>query len=418
MDVIVVGAGAAGLAAAKTLRGAGLRVAVLEAKHRTGGRAWTDAATFGVPLDWGCHWLHSADVNPFTKMAQTWGFAHRTGTGWGRLHLGERWESDAEHEQRMAFYRRSMAAVEAAAEAGRDVAVAEVVERAHRRSAMFDFWMCLMSGFEPAHVSTLDLARYRDTGENWPVADGYGALVARYGADLEVALGTPARRIDWGGGRGVRVRTARGTLDARAVVVTVSTGVLAAGTLRFEPPLPQWKLAAIDAVPLGYAGKIAFAFDRDVFDLPSTTYAIPERGAPRTLSFQIRPFARSLAVGYVGGHFCRELEAAGEVAMIAFARERLVDMFGAGVPRRIVKSACVRWGEDPDVRGGYSCARPGRAEQRAALARPVGERVFFAGEACSREFFSTAHGALLNGVEVGRAVADYLNGRITRTAQE
>ncbi len=359
MDVIVVGAGAAGLAAAKTLRGAGLRVAVLEAKHRTGGRAWTDAATFGVPLDWGCHWLHSADVNPFTKMAQTWGFAHRTGTGWGRLHL-----------------------------------------------------------VEPAHVSTLDLARYRDTGENWPVADGYGALVARYGADLEVALGTPARRIDWGGGRGVRVRTARGTLDARAVVVTVSTGVLAAGTLRFEPPLPQWKLAAIDAVPLGYAGKIAFAFDRDVFDLPSTTYAIPERGAPRTLSFQIRPFARSLAVGYVGGHFCRELEAAGEVAMIAFARERLVDMFGAGVPRRIVKSACVRWGEDPDVRGGYSCARPGRAEQRAALARPVGERVFFAGEACSREFFSTAHGALLNGVEVGRAVADYLNGRITRTAQE
>jgi monoamine oxidase len=410
IDVVVVGAGAAGLAAATTMRAAGLSVAVVEAKNRIGGRAWTDTATFGVPLDWGCHWLHSADVNPFTPMADAWGYTYRRGAAWGRLHDGGRWESEAEHDERMAFYRSGMAAVEAAGEAGRDVSVAEVTERSHPWSGMFDFWMSVMSGFEPPHISTLDLARYRDTGENWPLAEGYGALVARYGAQVEVTLAAPAQRLRWGGSD-VRVETPRGTLTARAAVVTVSTAVLAAGRLRFEPALPEWKLAAVGAVPLGYANKVALAFDRDVFGFPPTSSAVCGRDAPRTMLFQIRPFGRNLAVGYVGGHFCRELEQAGEEAMVDFAREQLVVMFGSGLVRHLVNSACVRWGLDPDIGGGYSCARPGQARHREDLVRPLGNRVFFAGEACSAEFFSTAHGAYLSGLAVGRRVAECLGGR-------
>jgi len=407
-DVVVVGAGAAGLAATKAMRSQGLSVRLLEAKARVGGRAWTDADTFGVPLDWGCSWLHSASANPFTEMADAWGWRYSRRPARGRLYLEEgRWESDAEHAERMAFYDECMQAILAAAEAGRDVAVSEVIPRAHRWRGMFDFWLAVMNAYESPEVSTLDFSRYRDTGENWPLADGYGALVARYGADLEVALGAPVTAIRWGGPH-VEVRTERGRLRARAVVVTASTSVLAEERIVFDPPLPGWKRDAIEAVPLGYAAKVAFAFDDDVFGVTEPTFVMPARDAPRTLSFQLRPFGRQLAVGYLGGRFCQSLEEAGEEAMLAFGRERLGEIFGAHILRHVTRAACVRWGPDPHIRGAYSCARPGCADARHALGRPVDGRLFFAGEACSPDYFTTAHGAYLSGLATAEAVRAHL----------
>lgn len=402
-DVVVVGAGAAGLAAARTLRARDLGVRVLEAKKRIGGRAWTDTETFGVPLDWGCHWLHSASINPFTTMADEWGCAYRTGSVRRRVHTGTSWETDAEYEERIRFLRRCWDTVGAAGEAGRDVSVADVTERDHRWTPVFDFWVTVTSGFEPQYVSTLDLARYRDTGENWPLEDGYGALVARLGEGLDITLGTRVHRIDWAGPR-VRVHTSRGVLDAAAVIVTVSSGVLASGDIRFDPPLPAWKLAAIEAVPLGQANKIAFQLPGNPLGLPAHGHALPGGTAPATAAFQVRPFGRDLLVGYVGGYFCLELERAGEEAMIAFGLERLVEVFGSDVRRHVTRAACSHWGTDADIRGGYSCAPPGAADRRTDMATPLAERVYFAGEACSADFFSTAHGAYLSGIAGAEAV--------------
>lgn len=402
VDVVVVGAGAAGLAAARTLREGGCRVALLEAAARIGGRAWTDTETFGVPLDWGCHWLHSASINPFTRLADRWGFSYRRGAVQGRVHLEGRWDSEAERAERAGFVRRGWEAIAAAGRAGRDVAAAEVIEREHRWSAVFRFWISVMTGLDAEEVSTLDFSRYRDTGENWPLQEGYGALVARYGRGLAVRLRTPVRRIDWRR-RPLRIETARGTLRSAAVIVTVSTGVLAAGDIRFDPPLPARRLEALEGVPMGQANKVAFALD-GAGDLPEHGHALSAAGAPRTIGFQIRPFGRDLVVGYVGGAFCLELERAGAAAMIDHAREQLVAMFGSGLGRRITAGACSRWGEDPLVRGGYSCARPGAAERRRELGTPLGAQVFFAGEACSAEAFSTAHGALQSGIDTAREV--------------
>lgn len=408
-DAVVIGAGAAGLSAARALRRAGLNTPLLEAKSRIGGRAWTDTETFGVPLDWGCHWLHSAGINPFTRMADEWGFAYRTGTIRGGLYGKDGWDLPSEFEARQAFLRRNWEAIAQAGRAGRDVRALEVIERNHRWSPAMAWWVSVMTGLDARDVSTLDLQRYRDTGENWPLEAGYGTLVARYGAGLAVSLETVVRRVEWGGRR-VRVHTNRGVLDAHAVVIAVSVGVLGAEAIVFDPPLPAWKQESLAAVPLGYANKIAFRLDGNPLDLPAHGHALSVRHAPQSIGFQIRPFGRDLLVGYVGGGFCRDLEAAGEAAMIDFGRERLAEMYGAGIARHVVDAACSAWTADPHVRGGYSCALPGMAERRAELAMPLDDRVFFAGEACHHEFFATAHGAHLSGLATARTALTALCG--------
>ena len=124
--------------------------------------------------------------------------------------------------------------------------------------------------------------------------------------------------------------------------------------------------------------------------------------------FQIRPFGWNLAIGYVGGSFCSELERAGEAAMTDLALAQLKAIFGSGISRRLVRSACTGWEGDRFIRGGYSAALPGHAHRRADLAGPVADRLFFAGEAASTEFFSTVHGGYLAGIEAARAAAKRL----------
>ena len=138
--------------------------------------------------------------------------------------------------------------------------------------------------------------------------------------------------------------------------------------------------------------------------LPSAGGFEPETrafGDPRrvdTASYQFRPFGRPMIECYFGGELAAELESGGEAAFFAFARDELVGLYGGDFARRIAPLALHGWSGDPFARGAYSYALPGRADDRAALAAPVEERLFFAGEACSRDDFSTAHGAYLTGM--------------------
>lgn len=267
----------------------------------------------------------------------------------------------------------------------------------------FEPWFAAIVGVEPERMSIHDLLRSED-GANWRLEAGYGALVAHYGAGLPVELGTPATRVRWGR-RGVRVETARGNIEARAAVVTVSTSVLAAGRIRFDPPLPEGKVEAFHGVPLGEACKTALAFERNVFDRAQPFFLGFAEGPHVALHFEIRPFGRDLAVAHLGGRWARAAEAAGAAAMVGLALEALVDVFGSDVRRRLRASATTAWIGDPDVLGGYSCALPGKAHLRPRLAEPVGERLFFAGEACSIRHFGTVHGAWETGVAAARRVA-------------
>ncbi|MBK1669328.1 hypothetical protein CKO28_14920 [Rhodovibrio sodomensis] len=408
VDLAIVGAGVAGLAAAKTARARGLSVALLEAQSRIGGRAFTDTLDPGngrAPLPWdrGCHWLHQARENPFTEIADALGFGYRTESRASHIWLGDRWADDADLADRRAAGERAEAAVAAAAEAGRDVAMADVIPDLGRWSGVHRQFLRAVTGEDPAANSTLDDQRYTETGDNWPVEAGFGALVAAWAADVEAITETPVQRIDRRG-RDLRLETPRGTLRARAAVLTPSTDVLLSGGLRLDPPMPTELADALAGVPLGAANKVAFAFDRDVFGLEHAM-AVHQPDAPRGCNFQIRPFRRDMAIAHSGGPLARQLEQAGPAEMIAFARAQLSEMFGADVHRYLRASATTAWGRDPWIGGGYSVCRPGRAGDRARLLRPVEARIWLAGEACSLTAFGTVGGAHDSGVAAARHAA-------------
>ncbi|MGH6900949.1 MAG: flavin monoamine oxidase family protein, partial [Geminicoccaceae bacterium] len=402
-DLVVVGAGAAGLAAARTALASGLTVVVLEAKGRIGGRAHTEGATFGVPWDRGAHWLHHASHNPFTAFADAEGFAYDRTTLPRRLWSGG-WAGADLQAELDAYYARAFAAIAAAGAAGLDVAASEVIPPHPRFRAMFDSWSAALSGADPERVSTLDYARYEMSGGNWRVVDGFGALVARFGQGLPVERSTRAQRIRWGG-REVVVETARGALRGRTVIVTASTNVLASGRIAFAPPLPSSKQEALAAIPLGEANKVALALDGELPGPAGPYHLHIEHRTHEAIRFELRTFGRNLAIGYLGGRFAAELEAAGPRAMVAFATDQLAQVFGADLRKQVRAAAATGWVRDPDILGGYSCALPGMAHLRPLLAEPLAGRVFFAGEACSLEAFGTVHGARASGEAAARAAA-------------
>lgn len=409
-DIAIIGAGAAGLAAAKRARELGLTFVLIEAKSRIGGRTHTDTASLGVAWDRGAHWLHSASVNPLTRIADEFGhpYLKRQSFRTRHLHLGVRWADGRECDDYACTIDAAFDAVDALGAEGRDVPVAAALDRGSRWYRLIEHVDEAISGLPPEEISTLDLWHYEDTGENWPLVRGYGALIEAYGADIPVSLETAATSIDWSG-QGVAIETPKGTIRARSAIVTVSTNVLARGLIRFRPGVPARLQGALENVRTGAANKVAFKFSRDVFGLPDTSHAsfMDERAPSRhALSFQIRPFGAELAIAYLGGRFAAEMEAAGEAAMIETARDALVTMFGTSILAHLEKAVTTAWSGDPHTLGAYSCALPGHGDDRRILAEPIGGRVFLAGEAVHPRWFSTVQGAFLSGIDaVERAAA-------------
>jgi monoamine oxidase len=403
-DAIIIGAGAAGIAAARRLHDAGKRVIVLEARSRIGGRAWTMAAA-GFPLDLGCGWLHSADRNPWSGIARDLDLSiDKTPPPWTRpsLPLGFSIEDQRAFRDALdAFYDR----VEEVAQTGRDVAASECLPPDGRWNALIGTVATFIAGAEWDKVSAIDLHRYADTGVNWRVTEGYGHLIATYADGLDIMLDCPVQRIDHGG-RELRIETAQGARSAAAAIVAIPSVLLAQEAILFAPSLPQ-KIEAAAQLPLGHDDKLFLSLaDADEFEPDSRLFGRTDRTG--TGAYHMRPFGRPLIECYFGGSLAEGLERGGPQAFFDFAKAELVNLLGSDFARRIAPVAGHSWGADPFARGAYSYAKPGFADCRATLAAPVDGRLFFAGEACSTDDFSTAHGAYLNGLA---AAEDLLGGR-------
>lgn len=399
-DAIVVGAGAAGLAAGRRLQEAGTAVLVLEARNRLGGRAWTQRTPLGPAIDLGCEWLHSADRNPWAGIARRLGFTiDETLPDWGSP-IAHRRGTDAQHawsESYAAFQAR----LEKAASAAKDRPASTLLEPGARWNELANAISTWANGVELDRLSVQDHQRYRDSGVNWRVPRGYGALIAAYGARVPVHLATVVEQIDHAAAL-LAVVTGQGTLRTRAVIVTVSTNVLAAEAIRFTPPLPD-KIAAAQGLPLGVANKLFLALDGAAEEFPIDRHVLGTTDRTATGSYQLRPHGWPMIEAYFGGTLATELERGGAAAMAAFAVEELTSLFGNRIRRRLSVLGVSSWVGDPFARGSYSYALPGHADDRRRLAAPVGDRLFFAGEACSPDYFSTAHGAYLSGTAAAEA---------------
>src|SRR4051795_3366334 len=390
VDVAIIGAGAAGLGAAHALAGSGLSVVVLEARNRLGGRAWTVQASPDVTFDVGCGWLHSADNNSFVAVAKQLDFeVNKDLPPWRERAYGNAFPK-AERDDFMhamdAFYQRLWKV----ALKGQDVPASLSLEPGNRWNPMIDAISTYINGCELDQVSILDMDAYEDTDLNWRIRRGYGTLIAAYGATCPLALNCEVTLIDHSAKR-VRIETSQGTLTADKVIVTVPTNLIADEAIRFHPPLPA-KVDAARALPLGLADKVTLALD--------DPEALPKEGNLRAATmrtamgtYHARPFGQPCIEGFFGGRFAQSLEDAGEGAIAAASIDEIASILGNDFRRKLKPLAESRWAHDPFARGSYSHALPGHAGDRAVLAAPVEGRLFFAGEATSPNFFSTAHGA-------------------------
>jgi monoamine oxidase len=396
---VIVGGGAAGIGAARRLAASGLSAVLIEATSRLGGRAWTQEVS-GLPLDMGCGWLHSADRNSWTRIAQASGFAiDRREPAWGKQYgdLGFTPAEQAAAGKAFAAWIRRMADAPPASDCA-----ADALEPDGPWNAYLQALSGFISGARLERMSVADYLAYDEaaTGENWRVPAGYGSLIAgSFPAEVRLRLATPARSIDLEPD-GLTIATPAGTIRTRSAILTVSTAVLAADVIRLPAALDPWRQAA-ERLPLGRDEKLFLEITSEGVFAPETQVLGDPRDA-RTGAYYIRPLDRPVIECFVGGEGARVAEEEGPAAGFSYAIDQLAALFGSNVRSKLRPLVASSWSRMTHVGGAYSYAVPHEAAARDALARPFEARLFFAGEATNARDFSTAHGAHDSGVRAAQ----------------
>jgi monoamine oxidase len=405
VDVVIVGAGAAGIAAARRIGAAGRRFALVEAADRIGGRCITDTSLFGMPFDRGAHWLHMPDINPLAKLAPKTGLEVYPAPSGQRLRIGRRYAREGEMEDFLAAMVRSERAIADAVRSKTDISCAQALPRdlGDWRGSI-EFVLGPFGCGKPLdEVSAQDFSRSAERDVDAFCRQGMGALLAKLADGLAVRLSTPATRIE-AGSRMVAVDTPKGTLTARAVIVTASTNVLAAGKIRFVPELPKRQLDALAKLSLGSYDHVALELAGNPLGLQSDDLVFEKATGARTAALLANVGGSSLCLVEIAGRFGRELAAQGVDAMTAFAVDWLAGLYGAEIRTAVRRSHATQWAKEPFVLGAFSAAAPGAQGGRKLLMEPLRDRVYFAGEAVHETLWGTVGGAWESGERAAEAV--------------
>ena len=419
-DVIVVGAGIAGLAAAKKLIDAGLHVVVLEARDRVGGRACTNRSTFGETVDHGASFLHNPDLNPLTPIVRRYGFTEVD--AYSRVHHFDGRDTRPADcsDARCRAYERVMGAIDHAARRGADVPVSTIVTANDRyEQLVLDEIGPCTAGVDIEGVSTMDVAtKVREVYDGCGggradvmVAEGLGTFVEAFGAGVRVELGAIVQRIRWSGA-GVEVASTRGDFAARSLVMTAPTGVLARGAIAFDPVLPSWKLGAFRDLPMASFKKIYLELAPEAFARMPPGTCVEDLSDSR-MSFILGPGgSERLVLAMTGGALAARLDARGEDWTIRYVLARLRRFLGRDVDGKLVRGWVSRWQRDAWTGGGaYSAVRPGRYAARKLAQIPLDATLYFAGEAYDDKWASYLPGAYRTGVgAAGRVLSEAFGG--------
>jgi monoamine oxidase len=410
VDVVIVGAGAAGIAAARRLSQAGKRFALVEAASVVGGRCITDTTTFAVPYDRGAHWIHMPDINPVAKLGAQTGLDIYPAPPGQRVRIGRRYAREGEMEEYLAGQVRAATAISDAARKT-DVSCLQALPKdLGSWRATIEFVLGPFGcGKDLGEISALDFSRSSERDIDVLCRQGFGALLAKLAAGLPVELSNPVTRINWAPKGGVEVVTARGEIDARAVIVTVSTNVLTAGKIKFTPDLPKRHLDAAAKLKLGSYDRIALELAGNPLGLQADELVFEKCDSNRTASLFANMSGTPLCLIDVAGSFGRDLAAQGDNAMIDFATSWLAGLYGTDIAKTIRRRHATHWNDEPWVMGAFSAAAPGAQPSRRVLMESLNDRIFFAGEAAHETLWGTVGGAWESGERAADAVVKSLS---------
>ena len=433
LRVIVVGAGLAGLAAAQQLQQQGHEVLVLEGRDRLGGRTVTSQLWPDLPLDLGAGWIHGVQGNPITTLARTsgatlvptdleairvYGPDGRPLTSAQQARLDQ---LDQQLSRRLDAWRDTAGQGEARA----DQSLAQVLQGAPAVPSLTAEDRALQAYLINSQWEQEQGAAAASLSARWLEADsayaggdallqpGFGALIRTLANGLTIQTGQVVNAINLAGADGVEVRcqsgAAKGTVTshrADRVLVTVPLGVLKAGQIRFEPPLPAARQEAIARLGMGNLNKCCLRFARPFW--PEDADWFGRIGAPAGAWQEwvslLRPLRQPVLIGFQAGPVADALEGWSDQKLVASAMAQLRQLHGAAIPDPIGVQI-TRWRSDPFSFGAYSYPALGSTpSMREELARPIAGRLFFAGEATSSDHFGTTHGAYLSGLKAAAAM--------------
>ena len=429
--VLVIGAGVAGLAAARTLSERGINVTVLEGRDRVGGRCLTRDG-----LDFGAHWIHGTEGNPLTNTARklslpimfvggdssySGGWEHLVLVGEDGRHLSPdeklqtilladsvRDKLDSLRRQRLATNAGDISLREAL-----DDVLADEDMTAEERRAV-EWHIALMArddcGADDPSLSLLwwdegyEVYGYGDS----VFAQGFGSLTKALASGLDIRLGHVVTRIEHGP-PGVTVTTGAGTFEADAAIVTLPLGVLKAGAVEFAPSLPAAKQSAIARLGMGHLAKVVLRYDKPFWHRDQYVYGYlcrPVRDWPTMVISLTKTHDVPALVLQAGGGLARRIEAMSTADCESWAREVVRDVFGdaAPAPRSVERT---QWSRESFSLGSYSYVAVGSTPNDiAALAEPIDDKVYFAGEATYRYHWAGAHGAFASGIREAARILD------------
>ena len=410
-DVVVIGAGAAGIAAARRVVAANRKVLVIEASDVIGGRCATDNTAFDVPFDRGARWLYGADSSPVAKLARGAGVDMYPAPRGQRMRIGRRNARAGEMEDFLATLVRANRAMEDAVRGRPDMPAAAVLPKDLREwTGAADFLLgAYATGKDLQDLSALDLITMMPHEAPLACRQGLGTLIAKLGAQLPVTLSTPVKRITWSG-RDAQVETSAGTITAKTVIVTASTNVLLSGKIKFSPELPKRQQDAVSKLGLGSYDHIALELPGNPLELARDDVLIEQSTDRRTGVLLANLGGSSLCQVDIAGSFGSEMSARGEAAMVAFAIEWLTKLFGSNVAKAVKRTTATRWNDMPYVLGAMSAASPGGQSSRKILMEPLGS-LFFAGEAAHETQWGTVGGAWDSGERAADAGLRKLSGQ-------
>jgi monoamine oxidase len=412
-DALIVGAGAAGIAAARRLARAGQKFVVLEASDRWGGRCFTDTRTFPIPYERGARLIYTPDANPIAKLAAQVGFDISAVPPAQRLRVGHRNAREGEMEDFFSNLVRCTRAISDAAAGKVDISCAQALPKdlGDWRPTMEFVLGDFRCGKGLSEISAVDFARSAERDTAALCRQGLGTLLGKLAFKSPTQFFSPVTRIDWGG-RLVEAETRGAVLTARTAIVTASTGVLGAGKIKFQPPLPVRHAEAIGKLGLGSYEHVAVELGGNSLGLENDDFVFQKAADANTAALLANVSGSRVCMVEIGGKSAANLAGDGEGAMTAFAVDWLIGLFGSDLKRGVRSTQATRWTKEPWVLGAFSAAAPGAAGARKALSEPVGGHLWFAGEAVHETLWGTVAGAWEAGERAADAAIKKLTGRL------